>query len=225
MTRTRSRTPLVLAIVIAVVAVVAIAAVVLTRGDDGDDDDAGSAATTAAPGASPGSAVEDYGTVTVEGDVLPPGEGSTDPALGTRVPTLRGTDYAGTPTAVVPGEDGPLMVVVMAHWCPHCNREVPLLVDWKRSGAVPEGLNVAGVSTAVSDERPNYPPADWLQSMGWDWPVIADDAEQIAAAALGTTGYPYLVFVDAAGNVVARVSGELPIETVQQLADATVAAA
>ena len=194
----------------------------LTRGDDDAGD---SPPATAAPSAAPGSTIEAYGTVTVDGDPLPVGEGPDDPAIGTRVPTIRGTDYAGTPTAIEPGEDGPLMIVVMAHWCPHCNREVPLLLEWERSGAVPEGLHVVGVSTAVNEERPGYPPAAWLQELGWGWPVIADDAEQTAAAALGTTAYPYLVFVDAAGDVVARVSGELPIEAVQQLADATVAAA
>jgi cytochrome c biogenesis protein CcmG/thiol:disulfide interchange protein DsbE len=216
---TRSRTPLLIAIVIAVVAVAAIAAVVLSRGDD--DGEAGGA--PAATGA-PGSGDEAYGTVSVEGDALPPGEGSDDPAAGSEVPAISGTDYAGTPTAVTPGDDGPLMIVVMAHWCPHCNREVPLLLDWKASGDVPEDLRVVGVSTAADDERPNYPPAEWLQGLGWDWPVIADDQEQTAAVALGTTGYPYLVFVDASGAVVARVSGELPIEAVQQLADLTVAA-
>ena len=58
--------------------------------------------------------------------------------------------------------------------------------------------------------------------------AVAGDRRRRGAdrrAALGTTGYPYMVFVDAAGNVVARVSGELPIEDIQQLADVTVATA
>lgn len=207
----RSRTPLIIAIVIVVVVAAAIIAVVATGG--GDD--------AAAPSAS----VVDYGTVSVKGDPLAQGEGPNDPAIGTEVPTITGTDYAGNPVSIRPGQDGPLMIVVMAHWCPHCNREIPLLVDWQKSGKVPEHLRVVGVSTAVASDRPNYPPAEWLEGLGWDWPVIADDQQQTAALALGTTGYPFLMFVDADGNLISRISGELPIEAVQQLADQAAATA
>jgi thiol-disulfide isomerase/thioredoxin len=204
----RSRTPLIIATVVVVVAVAAIAAVLATRGG-GDGKTAGVV----------------YGTVSVTGDQLPRNEGPDDPAIHSKVPTISGTDYDGKPTTIEPGKDGPLMIVVMAHWCPHCNREVPLLVEWKKSGKVPQGLDVVGVSTAVSSDRPNYPPGQWIEQMGWDWPVIADDVEQTAAQAYGVTGYPYITFIDADGNVVARTSGEQPIETLQALANATVESA
>jgi thiol-disulfide isomerase/thioredoxin len=207
----RSRTPLIIAVVIVVVAAAAIAAVLATRGG-GNDDNAGS---------STGSTIGGFGTVTVEGAPLdPPPDSGTDPDIGKAVPTVSGTNYQGTPVAIEPGKHGPMMIVVMAHWCPHCNREIPLLVDWKKSGKVPDGLEVVGVSTAASSQAPNYPPAEWIQKIGWDWPVIADDEQQTAAVALGTPGYPYLLFVDADGNMLARTSGEQPIEQVQQLADA-----
>ncbi len=212
----RSRTPIIVAVVIVVVAVVGLIAVLATRGGD---DDATTGTTVA------GSLADGYGNVTVTGDPLPQGEGDEDPSIGTAVPTIAGTDYTGAATAIEPGKDGPMMIVVMAHWCPHCNREVPLLVDWKKSGKVPDGLQVVGISTAVDASRPNFPPGEWIDKLGWDWPLIADDKDQDAALAVGTTGYPFLVFVDAKGNLLARVSGELPIETVQQLADATAATA
>jgi thiol-disulfide isomerase/thioredoxin len=117
------------------------------------------------------------------------------------------------------------MIVVMAHWCPHCNNEIPKLVEWKKSGQVPDALRVVGISTAATEGAPHFPPGEWLDQLGWDWPVIADDEQQTAAAAVGTTGYPFLVFVDADGKLMARTSGELPIETVQQLADAAAATA
>jgi thiol-disulfide isomerase/thioredoxin len=208
----RSRTPLIIAVVIVVAAVAAIAAVLATRGG-GDDD------------AAPSASVVDFGKVTVSGDVLAQDEGPDDPAIGAKVPTITGTDYAGNPTTIEPGKDGPMMIVVMAHWCPHCNREIPLLLDWQKSGKVPAGLQVVGVSTAVASDRPNYPPGEWLDGLGWDWPVIADDQQQTAALALGTTGYPFLMFVDANGDLIYRISGEMPIADVQQLADQTAATA
>ena len=38
---------------------------------------------------------------------------------------------------------------------------------------------------------------------------MADDAEGTAAAAYGLQGFPFLVLVDADGNVTMRTSGEL----------------
>ena len=158
--------------------------------------------------------------VVVTGTPLPQGDGSSDPAIGTRPPRSSGFDYAGQAVDIGPGTDGPLMVVFLAHWCPHCNAEVPVLLDWEASGDIPDGLQVVGVSTAVSADRPNFPPGQWLADKGWDWPVIADDVEQTAARAYGVTGYPFITFIAADGNVLARTSGEVPIEQLQVLADA-----
>ena len=211
----RSRTPLVLAIVLAVVALVAVAAVVLSGG--GDDDDGETSSTV--PDATGGD-----GAVEVTGSALAPLEDpAADPAVGAAAPGLSGAAYAGNAVTIEPGTGGPMLVVVLAHWCPHCNNEIPVLQQWEEQGGIPEDLQVIGVSTAASPDRPNYPPGDWLAEMGWAWPVLADDAELTAANAYGVSAFPVLTFIDADGNVTARDSGELPIETLQQYADATVA--
>ena len=95
-------------------------------------------------------------------------------------------------------------VVFVAHWCPHCNAEVPVLLEWRDSGAIPEELQIFGVSTAVTDTRPNFPPDEWLADFGWDWPTMADDAQATAFRAYGGTGFPYFVIVGADGTVKAR---------------------
>jgi len=103
---------------------------------------------------------------------------------------------------------------------------VPKLVAWGQSGKVPEGLDVVGISTAVNPDRDHYPPSTWIaDTMKWTWPVVADDEQQDAALAVGTTGYPFIVFVDADGNLIRRVSGELPIDVIQQFADEAAATA
>jgi cytochrome c biogenesis protein CcmG, thiol:disulfide interchange protein DsbE len=212
----RSRTPLVLAVVLAVVALVALAAVVLTRGDDDDPDESSSTV----PDATGGGEV----AVDVSGPALAPlPNGGADPAVGTAAPALSGADYAGTAVAVEPGTEGPMMVVFLAHWCPHCNEEIPVLQQWEEQGGIPEDLQVVGVSTAVSPDRPNYPPDEWLAEKGWAWPVLADDGELTAANAYGVTAFPFMTFIDADGNVTARASGELPIEELQSFAEAAVA--
>ena len=201
------RTPRIIAVVVVVVAIAGLVAVLVTRG--GGDDKAGNDIT--------------YGTVHVDGAPLPAGEGELDQSIGSTVPTISGTDYAGKPMTIAPGKDGPLMIVVMAHWCPHCNNEIPKLIEWKKSGNVPDGLRVVGISTAAVAGTPHFPPGEWLRALGWDWPVIADDPDQTAAVAVGTTGYPFIMFVDADGKLISRTSGEMPIEEVQQWADETAA--
>ena len=163
-------------------------------------------------------------TVAVTGDPLAPFEGVTDadPAVGAPAPALRGTDYAGEPTEVTPGEDGPTLLVFLAHWCPHCNAEIPILNEWRDAGGVPEDLRIVGVSTGVSPDLPHYPPGDWLTEMDWQWDVLADgpfdgSAPPAASVAYGVTAYPFFTLIDADGNVVARGTGELPIEELEAL--------
>jgi thiol-disulfide isomerase/thioredoxin len=157
--------------------------------------------------------------VTVTGSPLPrlPDAGP-DPAVGMAAPEVRGSTFAGQPVAIV--HDGrPKLVTFVAHWCPHCQREVPLLASWLRSNGMPQGVDVYAVATGTSPDRPNYPPSAWLQRQGWTVPTLADDDNGTAADAFGLSAYPFFVAVDSSGKVVARASGELSISTVQRLLD------
>ena len=155
--------------------------------------------------------------------------GSPDPALCLRSPVVSGYDYDGNQITIDPAADGPTMVVLLAHWCPHCNAEIPVLNEWRDSGEIPDGLNVVGVSTGVSADAPNYPPDEWLVEKDWQWPVLADDAPPDdsspppAMGAFGGTSYPTLVFIDADGLVRRRLSGEVPIDVFAPLAEELVA--
>jgi thiol-disulfide isomerase/thioredoxin len=229
------RTALVIGAVIVLIGVLAIAAILLAGGDDDDDaasDVSSSPGATAEAGAGAGAGgaagpIDPFeAAVEVTGDNLAPLEDpSNDPAIGVAAPALSGTNYAGEPVELRPGSDGPTMVVFLAHWCPHCNDEIPVLNEWRDSGAIPENLRIVGVSTAVSDERPNFPPGEWLVEKDWQWDVLADGSDARAMDAYGVTGFPFFVMLDADGNVVARGSGEQPIEVLEQLAAAATATA
>lgn len=148
------------------------------------------------------------------------GGGSDEGSGGLTAPTLEGTDTAGEPLTI-PSE-GPKVVVFLAHWCPHCQAELPLLVDWIDSGGVPEGVDVYGVSTAIDPNADNYPAEEWFAREGWAQPTLVDD-DNSDAAAYEVEGFPYLAFVDADGTVVDTLSGEQPISEIQTRADALVA--
>ena len=161
--------------------------------------------------------------VTVEGTPLPaPPDAGEDLAIGMTVPTLRGFRFDGSAIDIVP--DGRAkMVVFLAHWCPHCNREIPVLQGWAEAGGVPPDLDIVGVSTAVSSQRENFPPSQWLIASEWSWPLLADSVNSDAAIAYGIGGFPSFVIVGADVTVKARSSGELPVADLDALVKQAVA--
>jgi thiol-disulfide isomerase/thioredoxin len=131
-----------------------------------------------------------------------------DPAIGQTIPTITGTGFGGETLTIAP--DGTAKVILfVAHWCPHCQREVPRLVEHLADTPMPEGVELLTVSTSVEPGAENYPPEEWLDEEGWEAPVIADDEDGTIATTFGLSSFPYFVAVDADGEVVARASGEL----------------
>jgi thiol-disulfide isomerase/thioredoxin len=159
----------------------------------------------------------EFQPVTVVGDVLSPlgdgnGNPASDAAMGKTAPTLNGYTFAGNPVSITPGASAqPIMLVFLAHWCPHCNREVPRLIDWQEQGLVPEGLRVIGVTTASRNDQANWPPSDWIEEMKWPFEVFVDSETGDAANAYGVDGFPFIAMVNAEGKVVGRHSGELEL--------------
>lgn len=158
---------------------------------------------------SSGSGVQQTRPVSVSGTLPPyPGAGSADSAVGMTLPTIHGQTFDGSPMTIAPDGRGKIVAVV-AHWCPHCQREMPVLADYLASNPLPAGVDMVGVATDTASSRPNYPPSAWLSTIRWPTPVLADDTQGQAAQALGVTAFPYFVAVDARGKVVSRSTGEL----------------
>lgn len=198
---------------VGLVVIVAVALGIAVWSTSGDDA-AVSQGTTAAGGAI--SSPAETQPVTVVGEALPPREADVDPAIGMTAPTLKGFRFDGSPIDIAP--DGRAkMVVFLAHWCPHCNREIPVLQSWADGGGVPTDLDIIGVSTGVNAQRDNYPPSRWIADKAWTWPVLADSANSDAAVAYGVGRFPTFVIVGADGKVKVRSSGELPVAALDAL--------
>jgi thiol-disulfide isomerase/thioredoxin len=211
----RRRSP---ALVLGVVAAVVVAAllVALLAGSGGDGDDTSPAPGTAEQGAG---LAASGAAVTVTGAALPElPEAGDDPAVGRPMPTLSGTGFDGAAVSL-PAPGRPTMILFVAHWCPHCQAEVPVVQRWVDGGGLPAGVDLVTVSTAVDDRRPNYPPADWLDAEGWTAPVLADDDATTAARAAGLSAFPFFIAVSADGTVVERASGELAPAQLDAMAD------
>ena len=140
----------------------------------------------------------------------------SDPAVGQVAPKVQGTSFDGTPVTIGGPGTGNRLVLFVAHWCPHCQREVPLLAP-KLQGLVPGGGQVLTVATGTNASAPNYPPSAWLRKVGWKAPVLADSKGFEAAKAYGLSSYPYFVALDKDGKVIARGTGELAADAVSAL--------
>jgi thiol-disulfide isomerase/thioredoxin len=173
-------------------AIIGSAAVVAVVTTAGDDDTAG---------------LEQTRPVVVSGAPLAAFVDGQDAAIGTVAPAISGASFDGSPIDIAPGR--PTLVVFLAHWCPVCQREVPILVDWAARGGVPDGATVIGVTTGTGRDRPNYPPSSWLAREGFPFPVLADSDESEVAAAFGLRSYPFFTVLDGDGRVVVRASGAL----------------
>jgi thiol-disulfide isomerase/thioredoxin len=162
--------------------------------------------------------------VEVIGDPLPEYAGSIegDPAIGMVAPGLVGEDYTGAPVVAAHGTDRATLVVFLAHWCPHCNDEVPELNALRDAGRFPDELDIVAVSTAIAPDRPNFPPSRWIVEKDWTYPVIADELDMsieafTAATAYGVTGFPFMTLVGADGTVLARWSGSAGADAIEAL--------
>lgn len=204
----KNRNVIIIVGVIVLVLGLAGAALLLTGGDD-------ESAGVLAPGETPretfGENLEQSRPVVVTGDALPGLDTvvDVDPAIGAAMPVVEGAGFDGRPITIGGPTDGPTMYVFLAHWCPHCNDEIPELIELKNRDGIPEGVNVVAISTGVDPSAPNYPPSDWLVDKSWpsQWPVLADSAESMSFVVNGGGGFPYLLIADADGTVIDRASG------------------
>jgi len=173
---------------------------------------AGPTTTTSAAGPTttvPWEAADAYGaTVTVVGSPLPVlGSAATDAAVGLPLPEITGTDFAGN-SLTIAADGKAKLIVALAHWCPYCNAEVPILMDWYPAG-VPEGVEVISLSVYSDPAKANFPPATWLRQARWDLPLIADDEARTLVTTLGIPAVPFWLLVSADGTVMERGTGQV----------------
>ncbi len=94
------------------------------------------------------------------------------------VPTLTGQSlFDGSAMNIAP-TGKPMVVVYLAHWCPHCQAEVPRLVELGKAGKL-DGIDVYGVAAAGQDDAPELPA---VRLVGGRSVVVPDDGRQRAVA-------------------------------------------
>lgn len=163
-----------------------------------------------------------FGEVTVEGENLPFFDSAAaDPAIGLTAPTVSGQDLDGEPITIGPS-DSAKIIVMLAHWCPHCQAEVPVIQDWVESGGLPDGVELYGVTVLTNRLRDGstWPPSEWLEEEGWTSPTIKDDEGGSIVSAYGLTSTPTYVVLGPDNENLGRLAGEIGVPGLEALAQA-----
>ena len=148
------------------------------------------------------------GEVVILGDPIP-----VEAEIGYPAPSFKAQLNNGSEIMTIDPADGVVRLIgFFAHWCPHCQREVPRVSKWLEENGVPTEIEILAVSTAVREGTPNYPPSEWFIKERWPTDIYVDNEDNDLATAYGLAGFPYWVLVDATGTIVHRSSGELTEE-------------
>ena len=152
----------------------------------------------------------DYGTIKVNGNPLPAySKDATDAALGTVIPQISGVQFDGKQLDILPTDGKPKIIMVVAHWCPHCQAEVPRVQQWLNDAGMPADVELVTIATGNDPAKGNFPAADWLRSKKWSVPTIVDDKVSQAGGALGAAAFPFFIVTNGQGQVLYRTSGEI----------------
>jgi thiol-disulfide isomerase/thioredoxin len=129
--------------------------------------------------------------------------------LAATLPAFRLADREGTLRSLQDWPDRALIVNFWATWCAPCRREIPLLMQLQRDHGG-EGFQVIGVAADFRDKVLAY-----ADEMKIDYPLLIGEQEALdAAGAFGVeaVGFPFTVFSDRQGRIVAAHLGELHAE-------------
>ncbi|MGO9932090.1 MAG: TlpA disulfide reductase family protein [Steroidobacteraceae bacterium] len=128
------------------------------------------------------------------------------PEIPARLPAFSLNDLAGKPTPILRWAGKSLVINFWATWCAPCRREIPLL---KALAAEWAGRDMMLVGIAV-----DYPDKvqEFAREFKIDYPLLIGEQDALDVAAqfgMDSPAFPFTVFTDRRGEVVALFVGEL----------------
>lgn len=133
-------------------------------------------------------------------------EAAAHPVVPARLPDFSLTDLSGKSTSIAAWSGKSLVINFWATWCAPCRREIPLLktlsADWAG-----RDLRVIGVAVDYADKVRQF-----AEQFKIDYPVLIGEQDALEVAAkfgMASPAFPFTVFTDQRGEVVALFVGEL----------------
>lgn len=130
-------------------------------------------------------------------------------ALGAPAPDVEMTDFDGQTFTLDEYEGKPLVLNFWASWCPNCIAEMP---DFER---VSQAVRDEVVFLGVNQRDQHGAAVDLAEETGVTYRLARDPQGRVFDA-FGGAGMPTSVFIDADGNVVDVVTGQLSVELLAQ---------
>lgn len=154
---------------------------------------------------------------------VPPGslpvfeQGQPDAALGMVLGEVDGVEYYTETELVIDPTDGKARAwLIWAHWCPHCQRELPPLSDWYAENAdLYPNVELISVTSSIDPTRGN-PLEPYLDELQLPFPAILDPDNTLAGQ-FGLNAYPFWVFTAPDGATLLRIAGFLEIDQVAEI--------
>jgi peroxiredoxin len=125
-------------------------------------------------------------------------------AVGQTVPDFVAPALDGGQLAWRQFRETPVVLVVWASWCPHCQRELPIL---GRIAPDFPTVRVVTVTTAIG-RHPGPSPREFMRERGLSFPVAIDDGHDRIAAAFGVRSFPTVYWIGRDGVVRTITVGE-----------------
>ena len=145
--------------------------------------------------------------------------------VGDKAPEFNVSTTGGPFDLAVNGKAKPTLLEVFATWCPHCQREAPVISklaeQYKGRANV---VGVAGSDVGFDHVQPETQ-ADvfaWSEKFGATYPVAFDPTLDVAHKYM-SDGFPTIVLIGADGVVQSIRSGEAPPGDITTALDATLA--
>jgi thiol-disulfide isomerase/thioredoxin len=139
-------------------------------------------------------------------DSLASETGVPHPVVPARLPEFSLKDLTGKSTPISAWSGKSLVINFWATWCAPCRREIPLLKTLAAEWAGRD-LEVVGIAVDYRDKV-----QDFAGRFKIDYPVLIGDQDALDVAAkfdMSAPAFPFTVFTDRRGEVVALFVGEL----------------
>jgi thiol-disulfide isomerase/thioredoxin len=128
------------------------------------------------------------------------------PIIPAQLPDFSLNDLSGKSTSIAAWSGNSLVINFWATWCAPCRREIPLLktlaADWAG-----RDLKVVGIAVDYADKVRQF-----AGQFKIDYPVLIGEQDALDVAAkfgMDAPAFPFTVFTDRRGEVVALFVGEL----------------
>jgi thiol-disulfide isomerase/thioredoxin len=139
-------------------------------------------------------------------DSSPAESAKPHPVVPARLPDFSLTDLTGKSIPISAWSGQSLVINFWATWCAPCRREIPLLKTIAAEWAGRD-LQVLGIAVDYRDKV-----KDFAGQFKIDYPVLIGDQDALDIAAkfgMASPAFPFTVFTDRRGEVVALFVGEL----------------